>query len=433
MAGYAGRPIGALGVHDPLYARAVVLDNGVCRLAVIVADLIALDVDLVERVREGVATALSITPTCVMVHCTHTHGGPYTRSFRAMGHRDDAYVDVLVRKLIGAAAMAATDLRPATLTYGEAPAQIGVNRRRSLPAGPVSLQPNYAGPVAARVQALCIGTPDGRTRAMLFSHACHPTVMGGNNLRFTADWPGAAVTHLQRLMRREDSGWVDDGLAACLVGCCGDINPVHRDTWEAVADAGAQIGGAAHTARWNAHGQLDETLQAGEETLDLPLLPAPPAAESARWIETATERLEAARRADADRGRLMMEQGMLDWAQEIHALSQVAAPPTTRSFTIQRLTLGGVHLLGFPAEMFVRYQLDLVARCRGPMFALGVTNGCHGYLPTSAEYSRGGYEVEEAYKYYGTQMFAPDCEALVRAAAYRLLGLSDADLTSLPV
>ncbi|MFA7160611.1 MAG: hypothetical protein WC299_15040, partial [Kiritimatiellia bacterium] len=39
MCGYAARTAGALSVHDPLYARVVILSDGYCRLAIVSADL----------------------------------------------------------------------------------------------------------------------------------------------------------------------------------------------------------------------------------------------------------------------------------------------------------------------------------------------------------------------------------------------------------
>ena len=91
------------------------------------------------------------------------------------------------------------------------------------------------------------------------------------------------------------------------------------------------------------------------------------------------------------------------------------------SFSIQRLTLGGVSFLGFPAEMFVQYALDYRTRNSASVFLLGNTNGCLGYFATAEEYHRGGYEIEEAHQYYGKPKFGPDSEPLVREAIHSLL------------
>src|SRR5262249_20934553 len=124
---------------------------------------------------------------------------------------------------------------------------------------------------------------------------------------------------------------------------------------------------------------------------------------------------------------ILLDEGHLAWAMESRAIppSEIDA---AQPFTVQRLTLGGVHLLGFPAEMFVRYQLDFTAQSHEPVLALSYTNCCWNYVPTAAAYARGGYEVDEAFKYYGLRMFAPICESRIREAAYRLLRIEDPDL-----
>src|SRR4051794_346881 len=82
MSGYATRPSGALGIHDELHARALVLDDGQQRVVLVAADLIALPFAMAQEVRGRIAAALGIEAKAVMLHCTHTHGGPYLGIFR---------------------------------------------------------------------------------------------------------------------------------------------------------------------------------------------------------------------------------------------------------------------------------------------------------------------------------------------------------------
>jgi neutral ceramidase len=285
------------------------------------------------------------------------------------------------------------------------------------------------------VQTLCVNAADGRTFALLFCHACHPTTLGGENLYFSAEWPGAAVAHLKKRFREEEAetGIASNALPFCLQGCCGDINPNRRGTWEAVAYNGRTVADAAHTARWNAHGRLDETLEAEAITLELPMLPPPSVEECDRQIAEWEAALARDRAAGANAGRLLFDQGRIEWARDCRALAVQPNFDAKQPFAIQRLTLGGVHLLGFPAEMFVQYQLDFSRQSSAPVLSLSYTNGCWNYVPTAAEYTRGGYEVEDAFRYYGTLMYTPDCESLIRAAVYRLLHLEDPDRTPYPL
>lgn len=383
MSWYSGEPQTCLGIHDPLFARALVLENGSQRIVLVTADLLGLPVPLATEIREAVAEQIGTRSASVMLHCSHTHGGPNTGTHAGIGKIDAPYLDILQRKLSGVAKQAADSLQPAHLTYGEASAQIGINRRQSLPDGQTTMGRNWAGLVLPTVQTLCVNGADGRLFAMLFSHACHPTTLPETNRHITAEWPGSAVAQLKARFRREaaDAGVREDALPIFLQGCSGDIGPIREGSWEAMADNGRQIAEAAHSARWNAHGRQEETLRAEEITLLLPAL-------------------------DSNE---------------------------TVPFAIQHLQLGGIHVLGFPAEMFAQYQQDFSTQSFSAVLSLGYSNGCVGYIPTAAEYARGGYEVSEANKDYGSPMPSPACESLIRAAVYDLLGIESPDKTPYPL
>ena len=435
MSGYGLRPTGATSIHDELYARALVLDDGGQRVVLVSADIIAFAPDSVQRIRAEIASKLHAKPSAIMLHATHTHGGPNVGIYRCMGERDSAYLDILERKIIGAAVQASHVLHPAHFTYGETAAQVGINRRESLKNGRTVLGTDFAGAVAPVVQSLCVNHTDGRLLALLFCHACHPTTLGGENLSITAEWCGVAVEQLKSRFRAEADSQHTSSLPLpfCLQGCCGDINPHPRGAWENVYQHGRVIGDAAHQARWNSHGRLEETIDAEEETVSLPMLPPPSVAECDAQVALYEERLAKSRASNAHAGQILYDEGILAWAQDYRRYAGLESFQETQEFAIQCLNLGGIQILGFPAEMFVQYQLDFSAQSRTPVLSLAYTNGCWNYLPTAEEYPRGGYEVNDANKYYGTLMFAPETEGIVRAAAYRLLGIPNPDTTPYPV
>lgn len=375
MTGYGWVPQTCLSIHDELFARALVIDDGFTRLVLITADLLGLPETMVKMIRQTVSEELETDASSVMICCSHTHGGPHT-GVSAIGTLDPFIKTLIIRKLTGAAKQASLSLVPVHLTYGESSAQIGVNRRKTLPAGRTVLGLNYAGVVAPIVQTLLVNGANGKTLAMLFSHACHPTTLEAENRSVTADWPGAAVAALKRRFQKEgaENGIEQHAVPFFLQGCCGDINPVRKGSWEAMEENGEQVAEAAHAARWSAHGRLEEVLSAEEITISLPTLSDEP-----------------------------------------------SVAPTDCPFTIQLLSLGGVSLIGFPAEMFVRYQNDFRAMSVAPLFLISCSNGCLGYMPTADEYARGGYEIEEAHRYYGKPRFAPECEEIVRRGVEGLL------------
>lgn len=423
MAGYAFRPTGCTLVHDELHARAVVFNDGRTAVAILSMDLIALPDDLVTRVREGIATEVGLEPAAIMLNCSHTHGGPNLGLYNAMGSRDPAYIDVLVRKLVGVTRQAAETMKPAVLAYGRAPVQIGINRRQTCPKTKQTvLGLNFAGPVAPYVDVLSVSLPSGGTFALLFAHACHGTTLGGDNLRITADYCGYAADHV----RSESGGGITP---LFLQGCSGNINPYRRGTYISAAHNGRTLGQAALHAWHNATPLYDdEPLGFEERTVELPLIPPRTVndidAEIADW-----EQKLADAKAGGNMGAILNAEGMLTYCRKERELATTGQSSFTMPFPIQVLTIGGARFIGLPAEVFVQYALDFDNQTDQPVFPLGCTNGAKNYLPTAADYAYGGYEVQYAHRYYNSLMFTPDCERLVREAAYEMLGVQQPDFT----
>jgi hypothetical protein len=126
---------------------------------------------------------------------------------------------------------------------------------------------------------------------------------------------------------------------------------------------------------------------------------------------------------------LMWRRDMVRWAQDL-LLAVEKQEPRAMPLEIQHLRLGDVNLLAFPAEMFVQYALDFEGQSlRKPTVVLGFTNGCWGYIPTAADYPLGGYEVDMAYRFYGTLMVSSECERLIREEVYAMLDVPYPDWT----
>src|SRR5262245_38324847 len=88
LTGFGGRPGSATGVHSDLYARALVLESGADRLAIVSLDVLGLDPDLVSRTRALVEAATGIPGERVLLNSSHTHSGPAVETLRGLGERD---------------------------------------------------------------------------------------------------------------------------------------------------------------------------------------------------------------------------------------------------------------------------------------------------------------------------------------------------------
>src|SRR5947209_17732721 len=75
LAGYYS-PRGARAALDPLFSKALVLEQGGTKAALVVCDLISLPRYTVEEARRLIEKQTGIPAAHVMVSATHTHTGP---------------------------------------------------------------------------------------------------------------------------------------------------------------------------------------------------------------------------------------------------------------------------------------------------------------------------------------------------------------------
>jgi predicted neutral ceramidase superfamily lipid hydrolase len=85
LAGYARREGPSVGVHDDLWCRTLVLDDGDTRLALVALDLLSVDFEVAALLHGAVAGAVGTAPDHVLVNCTHTHAAPGPPSGRGTG------------------------------------------------------------------------------------------------------------------------------------------------------------------------------------------------------------------------------------------------------------------------------------------------------------------------------------------------------------
>jgi hypothetical protein len=80
--------------------------------------------------------------------------------------------------------------------------------------------------------------------------------------------------------------------------------------------------------------------------------------------------------------------------------------------------------LGFPGELFSEIGINI--KSRSPFrhtIVCGYSNGTVGYVPTRSATIEGGYEIDDAYKLYGSPArFRHDTEEIIYAEVDALLG-----------
>lgn len=189
-AGYGGRAgRGMTGTHDPLLATALALSNGEKTIVFCGVDHLGMIHDMCSEAIEIVHSDAQMAKVEVFIGSSHTHAGgggflnvglvgtilagQYNPEARAL------YVQGTARAI--SAALKAMEPARVGVGYDFAP---GLNNFRS------SWPPK--GKTQVDVAVIKVTRPDGAPIACLFNFAAHPTVLSGDNMLFSADWPGYA-------------------------------------------------------------------------------------------------------------------------------------------------------------------------------------------------------------------------------------------------
>jgi neutral ceramidase len=136
-------PVGGSGkaanVHDPLFARALAIQDGDVRVVLCVCDVTMIASDLHDRIRARVQQQTGLPKTHLLVSTTHTHRAPRVVELE-LGEAHDRYRAGLIDKVAAATAAALGRLEPARVGWASID-QPGPCRNRRWLMKPGSLGP----------------------------------------------------------------------------------------------------------------------------------------------------------------------------------------------------------------------------------------------------------------------------------------------------
>lgn len=370
--GYTNRASGATSTLDPLYARVLVLDDSRARVALVTLDLgRPFGRASLDRVRERVRREHAVKD--VVFIASHTHSGPVIEDYYDEGRVPEWEARAL-DLIAGAIGEAAGKMVDARIGAGTGQAIIGHNRRLVESEGRVRMlwrnatgQPT--GVIDPSVGVIRIDDGQGRPLAVLVNYACHPVVFGPDNLRYSADYPGAMASLVERSL---------GGGAICffLQGAPGDINPL-KDKTPLEEDADGEMK------------RVGERLGREVARVASAIVTKAPAAPE---IAIMSEDLKFRNRWNLDKLRAGLRASFgerLAARYEKYIVPEMTLPVTT--LVINR----EIALVGLPGEPFVGLQLMLKERSPIPMtFLCGYTNGYFGYFPTIRDAVAGGYGAD---------------------------------------
>jgi hypothetical protein len=255
----------AVVVHDPLYAKALALDDGDTRAAIVCLDLGGASSTLVANVRKRVQETVGIEGANVLITASHNH------------HTGGQLPSDLADRIVKAVSQACEELAPVKVGVGAGREdRIMMNRRLRLQNGkhwtirranpsPRDADVAALGPVDPEIGILRLDRTDGRPLAVLYNFAGHP-YGGAPDRSVTADFPGFASAVLEQALGR-------GAVALFVQGAAGDITPIRYkdvDAPQPTEQLGVALGLSTLKALAKIPLREEASLQVVSETVTVP-------------------------------------------------------------------------------------------------------------------------------------------------------------------
>ncbi len=426
-------PAPSTHVHDELYARCLVLDDGKTKLALVVCDLLGLHRSVAIEARKLIESATGIPAGNVLISATHTHSAASALGDAPRGYFSDRelndYQRFVVRRIVDGVRRANNHLAPAEVGYGavDVPEHV-FNRRWFMKPGTVPVTPfggtndkvkmnppggspnlvEPAGPTDPTVSFIAVREPGGRLISIFSAYSLH-YVGGVGPGHISADYYGMYCEALKKL---QPGGEKDPSFVAIMAnGTSGDVNnnnfrtprpgkPRYEQMRYVAEDVANKVHGALANVKWQPTAALAARYR------ELPLA----------WRKVDDELLKWAIETTAKAPSIPIQPDIATvYAGRIQRLSQ--ASPETKA-PVQVLRIGEICIGTTPCETFAETGLEF--RKRSPFlqsFMVELANGYYGYMPTPRHFELGGYETWPGTNYIEPQASVKVMDALLEMAS----------------
>ncbi|MEP6595735.1 MAG: neutral/alkaline non-lysosomal ceramidase N-terminal domain-containing protein, partial [Ginsengibacter sp.] len=377
MAGnYRGNDYASRGVHDSLYARAIVAANEKGeKVGLLTVDICYILKETIEMMRAYIASSTTIKAGNVMIMATHTHSGP-------VAELNGPKVKEFLSKAANAVILADKNLKASVLSVGRSSEnRVSHNRRLKCIDGTTHMcwekfTPGFViepwGPIDPEIITLSIAQ-EGKPKGVIVNFACHATTLTGNNWLYTADYPGYLGESIKRVKG-------NDYMPLFFNGCCGNVTQVDYrvgfpDTYQECQRIGYILGVSALEAIRNEKPVSSDVVKVSKEMVALKRMTITD--EQLAWAQAIMKKVEKEGMPPLQADGIPDAQYAKDWI-EMHRTQDIVD-----SLEVMVVRIGDAAFVGLPGEMFTEFGMDIKAKspCKNTM-VMGLTNDEKGYFPT---------------------------------------------------
>jgi hypothetical protein len=386
----------AVGIHDRILAKALVLSEGDKRFVLVTADTLAFPSAVKRAVLARLADA-GWKSDQVMLLPSHSHTAIEMNSINPMnllkipqiGLFQKELYDLTVANLVKVITEADRDLVPVAVGTTSIPLQ-GWNRNRR--------KDHQA--TDRELTVTRIDKVGGGPFAVLVNWTAHPTLMDAEDMMFSGGWPG----HLQRTL----TALIGGGVTAMFYnGAQGDQSPVPReDPVPSASTAPARMSNWERAERYGR--ELAIIVWRVWEKIQTSKSP------------TLAYRLEEVALPQPAVHPDFMKTGGAEYGLTPEIMSPILGTMFPRKTKIGYLRLGDLLIVGIPGEAAVELGMQIKQKVRqetGITHTVigGLANEWVSYILSAEEYDKGGYE--SSVSFYGRTLGQTIVDAAIRGAA----------------
>ncbi|GAA4431598.1 neutral/alkaline non-lysosomal ceramidase N-terminal domain-containing protein [Ravibacter arvi] len=411
IVGNFGVPPEAKYIHDELYAKCLVLDDGHEQIAIVICDNLSINREVYDYAKNLIQEKTGMKKENMLMASTHTHSSVSASSVGDermnynYGKPLDEYQLFVARRIADGVRRAIYNKEPARIGWGgvDVPQHV-FNRRWLMKPGTdvpnpfggqdkARMNPGVgnpaldkpAGPTDPQVSFVSVQATDGRPIALLANYSLH-YVGGVPNDHITSDYFGAFAENFRQLVGADKSA---PGFVAMMSnGTSGNINNINfrgpaekMGAYQKMQLVAKDVANAVFDQYRTITYKTDVKLGAVASELNLKVRkPTPEILARARQVVANPEGLKLYHSLEptyARRAIQMQER----WPEKIDAV-------------MQTLRIGDLGIAAIPFETFAEIGLELKAKSPfKSTFTIELANGAYGYLPTPEQHELGGYET----------------------------------------
>ena len=389
-------PPASLGIHDDLMTKVVYFNDGEKSTLMVVADFVEMYRSEALPIRQYLAKETGIPLDAVLFAGTHTHSGGMVLGFPPFTYTkaDPDYLKLIRDRSLEAANEAIQKAEPVQIGFGVGKEEgVSFNRRFIMKNGKTKTNPGFRNPEIVRpegtrdpdVAVLRVDDLEGKPLGVIVNFAAHGTAHTAPY--FSADYP-AGISEMVKTVLGEDV------VSLFFNGACGNVitfDAEEKGISKAVATApdyyktmGRIIGLEALKTREKIQYMDSAKVDYSVETLAI-----------GRRLPSKEDYEEVMQYLNTPGEKKPREEYYASGTKVMYEDPEKDQPMPA---DVQVISVGGVRICAFPAEMFYEYAIDLKTREKDEKIMVAtIANGVLGYIPTHRAFANGGYEPSLGY------------------------------------